>query len=88
MKKSYSRPQIVARLRQADIIIGQGKTVPEVCERDRGITADLLSMAVEVRRYESRHNQAISRAAKGEYQAKKSCCRPGSCPKGKSLFLL
>lgn len=31
MKKRYSGPQIVAKLRQADRLIGQGKTVPEVC---------------------------------------------------------
>ena len=32
MKKRYSGPQIVAKLRQADLLIGQGKTVPEVCK--------------------------------------------------------
>ena len=32
MKKRYSGPQIVAKLRQADILIGQGKSVPEVCK--------------------------------------------------------
>ena len=32
MKKRYSGPQIVSKLRQADILIGQGKTVPEVCK--------------------------------------------------------
>ena len=32
MKKCYSGPQIVAKLRQADILIGQGKTVPQVCK--------------------------------------------------------
>jgi putative transposase len=32
MQKRYSGPQIVAKLRQADILIGQGKTVPEVCK--------------------------------------------------------
>ena len=32
MKKCYSGPQIVAKLRQADVLIGQGKTVPEVCK--------------------------------------------------------
>ena len=32
MKKRYSGPQIVAKLRQADVLIGQGKTVPEVCK--------------------------------------------------------
>ena len=32
MKKKFSGPQIVAKLRQADILIGQGKKVPEVCK--------------------------------------------------------
>ena len=31
MKKRYTETQIVAKLRQADVLIGQGKTVPEVC---------------------------------------------------------
>ena len=32
MKKMFSGPQIVAKLRQADILIGQGKKIPEVCK--------------------------------------------------------
>ena len=32
MKRRYSGPQIVAKLRQADILIGQGKSIPEVCK--------------------------------------------------------
>ena len=32
MKKRFSGPQIVSKLRQADILIGQGKTVPQVCK--------------------------------------------------------
>ena len=32
MKKRFSGPQIVAKLRQADIPIGQGKAIPEVCK--------------------------------------------------------
>ena len=31
MKERYSGPQIVAKLGQADILIGHGKMVPEVC---------------------------------------------------------
>jgi len=31
MKKRYMGTQIVAKLRQADVLIGKGKTVPEVC---------------------------------------------------------
>ena len=32
MQKRYSGPQIVTKLRQADVLIGQGKTVPELCK--------------------------------------------------------
>ncbi len=32
MKKRFSGPQIVAKLRQADVLIAQGKNVPEVCK--------------------------------------------------------
>ncbi len=32
MQKRYSGPQIVAKLRQADVLIGQGKTVGELCK--------------------------------------------------------
>ena len=32
MKKRFSGPQIVAKLRQADKLSGQGKTVEEVCK--------------------------------------------------------
>ena len=32
MKKRHSGPQVVAKLRQADVLIGQGKSVPEVCK--------------------------------------------------------
>ena len=56
MKKRFGGPQIVAKLRQADVLIGQGKTVPEVCkdieisqqtyyrwrQKYGGMTADML----------------------------------------------
>jgi putative transposase len=31
MKKRQSGLQVVAKLRQADVLIGQGKSIPEVC---------------------------------------------------------
>ena len=33
MKKRHSGPRIVAKLRQADVLIGQGKSIPEVCRQ-------------------------------------------------------
>lgn len=38
MKKQFSGTEIVGKLRQADILIAQGKTVPEVC-REIGVTS-------------------------------------------------
>ena len=32
MKKKHNGTQIVAKLRQADVLIGQGKNIPEVCK--------------------------------------------------------
>jgi putative transposase len=32
MKKRFSGPQIVAKLREADRLIGQGKTIEQVCK--------------------------------------------------------
>jgi len=32
MKKKHTGTQIVAKLRQADVLIGQGKTIPGVCK--------------------------------------------------------
>ncbi len=31
MRKRYTETQIVTKLRQADVLIGKGNTVPEVC---------------------------------------------------------
>jgi putative transposase len=38
MKKKFSGTEIVGKLRQADVLIAQGKTVPEVC-REIGVTS-------------------------------------------------
>ena len=32
MQKKHSGPQIVAKLREADRLLGQGKTIPEICK--------------------------------------------------------
>ena len=33
MKKRHTGQQIVSKLRQADVLIGKGKSVPEVCRK-------------------------------------------------------
>jgi putative transposase len=37
MKKKYSGTEIVGKLRQADVLIGEGKIIPDVC-REIGVT--------------------------------------------------
>ncbi len=37
MKKKFSGTEIVGKLRQADVLIGQGKNVPDVC-REIGVS--------------------------------------------------
>ena len=53
MKKRFSGTQIVAKLRQADVLIGQGKNGPGVVQGTGGQPADLLSLASEIRWHES-----------------------------------
>jgi len=36
MKKRFSGPQIVAKLRQADVLIGQGKNVLKAVQKENG----------------------------------------------------
>ena len=38
MKKQFSGTEIVGKLRQADVLIAQGKAVPDVC-REIGVTS-------------------------------------------------
>jgi hypothetical protein len=33
MKRRYSGPRIVAHLRQADVVIGRGRSIAEVCKQ-------------------------------------------------------
>lgn len=37
MKKKHDGSEIISKLRQADVLIGQGKAIPEVC-REIGVT--------------------------------------------------
>jgi|GEM_PF-4638036 len=49
-QKRYTVDQIIPKLRSADVELGKGLKVPEVCKN----CADLLSLASEVRRHGSR----------------------------------
>jgi transposase-like protein len=74
MKKRYSGPQIVAKLRQADVLIGQGKTVPEVCkdieisqqtyyrwrQKYGGMSPDMIKQLRAVQKENSRLRRVVS----------------------------
>ena len=74
MKKRYSGPQIVAKLRQADRLIGQGKTVPEVCreievsqqtyyrwrQKYGGMSPDMIKQLRELQKENARLRRVIA----------------------------
>ena len=43
MKKRFSGPQIVAKLRQADVLIGQGKNIPELLQKVKQSGVDRIA---------------------------------------------
>ena len=49
--------KIVPKLRKADVELGKGKKVPEICKLlevvDRGVRTDVLPLAAEVWRHEA-----------------------------------
>ena len=45
MRKKHSGPQIVLKLRQADILIGQGKGIPEIC-KELDVTDAIITVGV------------------------------------------
>ena len=74
MKKRYSGPQIVAKLRQADRLIGQGKAVPEVCreievsqqtyyrwrQKYGGMSPDMIKQLRELQKENTRLRRVIA----------------------------
>ena len=74
MKKRFSGPQIVAKLRQADVLIGQGKTVPEVCKEIEisqqtyyrwrtkygGMSPDMIKQLRELQKENTRLRKVVS----------------------------
>lgn len=79
MKKRYTETQIVSKLRQADVLISKGQTVPDVCRRSR-YPSRPISLASEVRRHEPGNGQGVKRAPERECSAEAHCCRPGGRP--------
>ena len=74
MQKRYSGPQIVAKLRQADVLIGQGKVVPEVCkeieisqqtyyrwrQKYGGMSPDMIKEFREIQKENARLRRVVS----------------------------
>ena len=63
-EKRHIVDQIVGKLRKADLELGKGKKVPEVCRLLEVVTnvneQTYLSLTAEVRRHEARDGQASS----------------------------
>ena len=78
-QKRHTVDQIVAKLRKADIELGKGKKVPEVCKLPEIVTqrlrTDVLSLATEVRWYEAWHGQATDGFGERERTAVEDGCR-------------
>ena len=74
MKKKHTGTQIVGKLRQADVLIGQGKTVPEVCkeievseqtyyrwrQKYGGMSPDMVKQLREVQKENTRLRKVVS----------------------------
>ena len=74
MKKRFTGTQIVSKLRQADVLLGQGKTVPEVVkeleisqqtyyrwrQKYGGVSPDMIKEFREVRKENARLRKVVS----------------------------
>jgi transposase-like protein len=74
MQKRYSGPQIVAKLRQADVLIGQGKNVPQLCkdleisqqtyyrwrQKYGGMSPDMIKQHRELQKENARLRKVVS----------------------------
>ena len=77
MKKKHSGPQIVAKLRQADVLIGQGKGVPELCrqieisqqtyyrwrQKYGGMSGDMIKQLRELQKENARLKRVVANQA-------------------------
>ena len=74
MKKRFTGTQIVSKLRQADVLLGQDKNVPEVCkeleisqqtyyrwrQKYGGMSPDMIKEFREVRKENARLRKVVS----------------------------
>jgi hypothetical protein len=70
--------QIVAKLRKADVELGKGKKVPEICKLPEVVTqshrTDLLSLAAEI----GWHEAGDGRAAEGSGERERAAQEDGT----------
>src|SRR4051812_33486737 len=74
-RKSYKPEEIVAKLRQVDVLTSQGQSVAEAIRSIRGERGDVLPLAPGVWRIEERPGQAPEGSRDGEHSA--SSCGVG-----------
>jgi len=98
MKKRFSGPQIVAKLRQADVLIGQGKAVPEVCkeieisqqtyyrwrQKYGGMSPDMIKQHRELQKENARLKRVVADQAvmPDDFSEVQILCTVGSCQIG------
>lgn len=73
-KKTLTPEQIVGKLRQIEVLVGQGKTVPLAC-KESGDRPDLLPLEKRVRRAADGTGQEAQRVAEGERATQASAGR-------------
>jgi hypothetical protein len=69
-KKTFTTEQIIVKLREIEVLCGQGKTIAEAV-RLRGIRADVLPLAEDLWRHECRGGQRLKELEKENARIKK-----------------
>ena len=75
-RKSYKPEEIVAKLRQVDVLTSQGQSAAEAIPHDRCQRGDVLSLAPGVRRVKERPGETPQGAGDGEHPASPSSVGP------------
>ena len=81
-RRRHTPEQIIRKLREADRLLGEGKTIPEVGEAAGGLRADVSPVADPVRRDEGRRREAAEGARAGERALEADRGRPGAGDRG------
>ena len=68
-RKRYNAEEIIHRLREADVLLGQGETVGQVCKQLGVVEHNLLSMAQGLWWHEDRSGEATEGARNRECSA-------------------